>query len=384
MIDRRRHLATLARLVDRYPVVGILGARQVGKTTIARQIAEGFEESNLFDLEDPADLARLAEPKLALQDLRGLVVIDEVQRRPELFPILRVLVDRPEGRAKFLVLGSASPDLLAQTSETLAGRIVYHQLGGFALDEVGPDAVRPLWLRGGFPRSFLAKNDEESGEWRRSFIRTFLERDLPQLGVKIPSETLRSFWTMLAHFHGQVWNGAELARAFAVAESTVRRYLEVFTGALVLRRLNPWFENLAKRQVRSPKVYVADSGLLHTLLNLETMTDVERHPKVGASWEGFAVSEVVTRLGARADEIYFWGTHGGAELDLLVVRGNRRLGFELKRTDAPKVTASMHSALAALRLDRLDVVHAGEHTFPLAENVRAVAIARLWTDLDPL
>ncbi|HYL04909.1 MAG TPA: ATP-binding protein [Thermoanaerobaculia bacterium] len=385
-VERRRHLDSLARLLDRYPVVGLLGARQVGKTTLARDFAasRGAPPATFFDLEDAADLARLAEPILTLRDLDGLVVIDEVQRRPELFPALRVLADRPAAAARFLILGSASPALLKQTSESLAGRIFYYELDGFSLDEVGTGVRDRLWVRGGFPRSFLSGSDDESAEWRRGFIRTFLERDLPQLGVTVPTETLRRFWTMLAHYHGQVWNGAEIARAFGIAGTTVRRYLDVLTAALVLRQLQPWFANIAKRQVRSPKIFIADSGLLHSLLNLETLHDLEGHPKVGASWEGFAIGEVLVRLGARAEEAFFWATHGGAELDLLVVRGRQRLGFECKRTDAPRLSQSIRSALADLKLDRVDVVHAGEHTFPLAERVRALALSRLYEDLEPL
>ena len=384
-IERRRHLDALSRLLARFPVVGLLGARQVGKTTLARELAARHgEPAAFFDLEDPADLARLAEPMMALRPTRGLVVIDEVQRRPDLFPTLRVLADRPGAPARFLVLGSASPDLLRQSSESLAGRIAYHGLDGFALDEVGIGARDRLWVRGGFPRSFLAASDDESAEWRRSFIRTFLERDLPQLGVTIPAETLRRFWTMLAHYHGQVWNGAEMARAFGIAGTTVRRYLDIFTAALVLRQLQPWHANVAKRQVRSPKVYLADSGLLHALLGLDTLHDLEGHPKVGASWEGFALSQVLVRLGARTEEAFFWATHGGAELDLLVVRGKLRLGFECKRTAAPRLSRSIHSALADLALERLDVVHAGDHTFALAERVRALALSRLNDDLQPL
>jgi predicted AAA+ superfamily ATPase len=385
LVERTRHREELQGLLERHPVVAILGARQVGKTTLARQLAVGFDGPvSFFDLEDPTDLARLAEPMLALRDLRGLIVIDEVQRRPDLFPVLRVLADRMERTARFLILGSASPELLQQTSESLAGRIFYYELGGFDLDEVGVAARERLWLRGGFPRSFLAEPDRASAKWRRGFVRTFLERDLPGLGIQVPPEALRRFWTMIAHYHGQVWNGAELARAFGVSAMTVRRYLDLLTSALVLRQLSPWFENLGKRQVKSPKVYVADSGLLHTLLNLETREDVEGHPKVGASWEGFVLREVVERLGARPEEIFFWATHAGAELDLLVVRGQRRLGFELKRTAAPRMTPSIRTALDDLRLERVDVVYPGEHTFPLTERVRALALPRLYEDLEPL
>lgn len=385
LIERRRHLKVLEGLLERHPVVGILGARQVGKTTLARQLAALYDGPfSFFDLEDPTDQARLAEPMLALRDLRGLVVIDEVQRRPELFPVLRVLADRPERTARFLVLGSASPELLQQTSESLAGRIFYHDLGGFDLDEVGVGSSERLWLRGGFPRSFLAESDGASAEWRRGFVRTFLERDLPELGIQIPAETVRRFWTMIAHYHGQVWNGAELARAFGVSGVTVRRYLDLLTSALVLRQLPPWFENLGKRQVKSPKVYVADSGLLHTLLGLTGRDDVEGHPKIGASWEGFVLREVVERLGARPEEVFFWATHAGAELDLLIVRGRRRLGFELKRTAAPRMTPSIRTARDDLQLERVDVVYPGEHTFPLADRVRALALPRLYEDLEPL
>lgn len=346
---------------------------------------ERFEgPATRLDLEDPEDLARLEEPKLALAHLEGLVVIDEVQRRPDLFPVLRVLVDRPRAKTRFLIVGSASPELLRQSSETLAGRIVHHELDGLALDEVGIGNADSLWLRGGFPRSFLAASPEVSAEWRRAFARTFLERDIPELGIRIPGTTLHRFWRMLAHYHAQVWNGAELGRAFGVSATTVRRYLDLLTGALVVRQLPPWYANLGKRQVRSPKVYVADTGLLHTLLGIETREALEGHPKVGASWEGFALHEVVLRIGARPEECYFWATHAGAELDLLVVRGQRRLGFEIKRTTSPSVTRSMHSARESLGLDRLDVVHAGETTFPLAPGIRAVAFARLADDLQEL
>jgi len=384
-LQRSRHLETLEGFLRRFPVVGILGARQVGKTTLARElVARSAQPATFFDLEDPADLGRLAEPMLALRELRDLVVIDEVQRFPDLYPVLRVLADRPGTPARFLVLGSASPELLRQTSESLAGRIVYHELGGFALDEVGMGAARELWVRGGFPLSFLAPSDSLSAEWRRGFVRTFLERDLPQLGVTIAPELLRRFWTMVAHYHGQVWNGAELARAFGMSEPTVRRYLDLLTSALVLRQLPPWYESLGKRQVKSPKVYVTDSGLLHTLLNAETYEDVTSHPKVGASWEGFVLGELLVRLGARLEECYFWATHAGAELDLLIVRGRRRLGFEIKRTETPRLTPSVRTALSDLKLDRVDVIHAGEHTFPLAEKVRAVALGRLYEDVLPL
>lgn len=384
MIERRRHLGRVAELLRTHPVVAILGARQVGKTTLARELAAAFGGPvTRFDLEDPDELARLAEPKLALDRLEGLVVLDEVQRRPELFPVLRVLVDREGRDTRFLVLGSAGPDLLRQSSETLAGRIAYHELGGFALDEVGLEAADRLWLRGGFPPSFLSRSDVDSFEWRRGFVRTFLERDLPALGVQVPAPTLHRFWRMLAHYHAQTWNGAELGRAFGVAATTVRRYLDILEAALVVRTVPPWFENIGKRQVRSPKVYIGDTGLLHALLGIEDRTDLEGHPKVGASWEAFVTRELVTHLDARPEELYFWATHAGAELDLLVVRGRRRWGFEIKRTTAPSSTRSMHAARVSLGLDGIDVIHAGEHTFPLADGIRAVAFSRLFADLKP-
>jgi predicted AAA+ superfamily ATPase len=385
IILRSRHLTRLHTLLAESPIVAIIGARQIGKTTLARQLAQQIAAPvTVFDLENPRDLARLEDPLLALEGLQGLVVLDEIQRRPELFPILRVLADRRPLPARFLVLGSASPDLLKQSSESLAGRIQYYQLGGFALDEITAGAVQQLWVRGGFPAAFLAPSLAASVRWRENFVQTFVERDLPQLGVRVPALTLRRFWTMMAHYHAQLWNGAELARAFGMSVSTVHRYLDTLTAALVLRQLPPWFENLGKRQVKAPKIYVADSGLLHTLLGVETAEDLERHPKVGASWEGFAMGEVMTRLSARPEQCFFWATHTGAELDLLVVRGSRRWGFEFKRTVAPRLTRSMHSALADLHLERLEVVHAGEQTFPLAANVRALALTRLLDDLEPL
>jgi len=384
-VRRKRHAAEVEGLLRRHPVVGVLGARQVGKTSLAAEVAARRRGPvTRFDLEDPSDRARLADPKLALQGLKGLVVLDEVQLLPEVFPLLRVLADRPGTPARFLLLGSASPELARRTSESLAGRIAYHRLRGFSLEEVGAEAVDTLWLRGAFPRAFLAGSDADAAEWLRSFIGTFLARDIPQLGIGIPAETLGRFWRMLAHWHGQEWNASEFGRAFGVADHTVRRYLDLLAGAFVVRVLPPWSENLAKRQVKSPKVYVADAGLVHALLGVGTMDDLLSHPKVGASWEGFAIEEVISRTGARPEECFFWGTHGGAELDLLLVRGRRRVGFEVKRTSAPAMTPSMRSALADLRLDRLYVVHAGRDTFPLAERVTAVPLSRLLRVVPPL
>ncbi len=311
------------------------------------------------------------------------MIIDEVQRRPDLFPVLRVLVDRTNVDVRFLVLGSAAPDLLQQGSETLAGRIAFHDLGGFAVDEVGMECASTLWLRGGFPRSFLAASDEASTEWRREFTRTFVERDLPQLGSRVATATIRRFWSMLAHHHAQVWNGAELSRALGVGATTVRRYFDLLTGSLVVRALQPFYENIGKRQVKSPKLYITDTGLLHTLLGVESVRQLERHPKVGASWEGFVLGEIERRLGIGPEERFFWGTHAGAELDLLVMRGGRRLGFEIKRTTSPRTTRSMHAALDSLGLERLYVVHAGEHSFQMHDRIEALAFARLDEDLAP-
>jgi len=384
-IPRTEHIATLVGRLRRFPVVALLGARQVGKTTLARELARGFRGgSTMFDLERAADVALLDDPELALRDLGGLVVLDEVQRRPDIFPTLRVLADRQPLPARFLVLGSASPALLRQASESLAGRISFHELPGLSLAEVGADKLARLWLRGSFPRAFTARSDAASFEWRQEFVRTFLERDLPQLGSQVPAPTLGRFWAMLAHAHGNVWNGSEFGRAFGVAHTTVGRYLDLLSGAFVVRQLPPWSEGLAKRQVKSPKVYVADSGLLHALLDVRDRGALVRHPKVGASWEGFGIQAVIDRLGARREECFFWGTYAGAELDLLVVRGSVRLGFEFKRTVAPKVTPSMRIALESLRLKRLYVVHAGERSADLGKGIRAVGVERLLEDLEPL
>ena len=337
-----------------------------------------------FDLESEADARRLSDASHALSHLRGLVVLDEIQRRPALFETLRVLADRPRRPARFLVLGSASPRLLKQSSETLAGRIAFHELPGLAIDEVTPRNLDRLWLRGGFPRAYLARSNDESARWRRDFIKTFLERDLPLLDVRTPPPTLSRFWSMLAHVHGQTLNWSELGRSLGVADTTVRSYLDALEGSLVVSTLKPWHENISKRQVKSPKVYIRDSGLLHTLLDIESRDDLERHPRCGASWEGYIVQQIVQRLGARPEQCFFWATHGGAELDLLVVARSRRLGFEVKLTDAPAVTASMHSALVDLRLDSLDVVHAGATTYPLQSRTRAVSARRILADIAPL
>ena len=385
MIDRPFHHAELLAYLDEFPVVAILGARQVGKSTLARTIAAADPGPvSFFDLEDPIDLSRLDDAGNALRPLTGLVVIDEVQRRPDTFPLLRVLADRPNRPARFLLLGSAAPDLRKQGAESLAGRMATYRLGGLALSEVGVTGWQRLWQRGGWPRSFLSATHASSARWRREFVTTFLERDAPQLGITVPAETLRRFWTMLAHWHGQVWNAAEFARAFGVSGHAIRRYIDALVSTFVVRQLQPWHENVGKRQIKAPKVYIADSGLLHTLLGLGDPEAVLRHPKVGASWEGFAMQEVIARVGARADECFFWATHNGAELDLLLVRGNLRLGFEFKLSEAPRPTQSMRVAQADLALDQLYVIHAGERTWEMAPGIRAVPLCHIFEDVSPL
>jgi len=362
----------LRRALARERVVALVGPRQAGKTTLARRIvAPG--SGNYFDLEDPLDVSRLAEPMTTLSALRGIVVIDEVQRRPDLFPVLRVLADRHPIRARFLVLGSASPGLLQQSAESLAGRIEVIETTGFGLEDVGGGAALDRhWRRGGFPRAYLARSEADSVSWRDQFVRTFLERDLPQLGIGIAAPALLRFWTMVAHYHGQVWSHAEPARSFGVSEPTIRRYLDVLTSVFLVRQLQPWHENLGKRQIKAPKVYVRDSGLLHRLLGIRTATDLQRHPKVGASWEGYVVEHILRAL--QPDEAAFWGTHGGAELDLLLFRRGRRYGVEVKRADAPHLTASMRNALADLNLDRLAVIYPGNKRYQLHPRVQAVPV----------
>lgn len=369
--ERLREAMSLA------PVVLLTGARRVGKSTLVRQVVE-VPTSNFFDMEDPRDQARLSEPELILPSLDGTVVIDEAQRRPDLFPILRVLADQHRQPGKFVVLGSASPDLVGLSAETLAGRVTLQELGGFRLADVGATNVDRLWVRGGMPRSYLLDTDKLSNRWRDDYIATFLERDLAQLGFRMPATTMRRFWTMLAHYHGQTWNGAELARALGVSEPTVRRYLDALTDALVVRQLQPWFTNSSKRQVRSPKIYIRDSGTLHRLLGIGDRDDLLGNPKAGASWEGFVIEQILM-MDAVTDP-WFWGTHGGAELDLLVNVKGRRIGLEIKRTARPTLTPSIRSAMANLDLDHVIVVHAGEHRFPLSAEVQAIPVAQLLTD----
>jgi uncharacterized protein len=376
MLERPTLAAALSAALGRSPAVAVVGPRQVGKTTLARQLAASWRgPTHWFDLEDPQVEAQLTAPLVALGGLGGLVVIDEVQHAPDLFKVLRVLIDRPGAPARFLLLGSASPALLRQSSESLAGRIEVLEAGGFTLDETGAAAADTLWWRGGFPRSFMAGGDEASRVWRREFIRTAVERDLPQLGMNVAAPAIYRFWSMLAHWHGQVWNAAEPARSLGVNESTVRRYLDWLTQAFFVRQLQPWFANTAKRQVKAPKIYLRDTGLLHELLGVADPGALARHPKSGASWEGFALDQVL-RI-TRPDEAYFWATHAGAELDLLMLKDGRRVGVEFKRSDAPTLTPSMRSALADLELDALYVVYPGTRRYHLADRTEAVPLTAL-------
>lgn len=381
-IHRGRHISAVRRLLAEFPVVAVTGARQVGKTTLARQLSLEFRSRvQRFDLEDPDEAALLDDPSLALRRLTGLVILDEVQRVPDLFPLLRVLADRRTLPARFLVLGSASPDLLRQSSESLAGRIAYYELPGLDPTEPGGLSLDRHWLRGGFPRAFLAEGDAAAFRWLSQFTRTFIERDLPALGIRTPPRTLDRFWGMLAHWHGQVWNGAEFGRAFGVSDTTARRYLDQLTSALVIRQLRPWFANVGKREVRSPKVYVRDSGVVHHLLGVKSLESVLRHPKCGASWEGWVLEQLAALLELEPREMFFWGLHTGAELDLLVHRDGRLTGYEIKRSSVPKMTRSIHSALALLNPAEIVVIHAGERAYELADRVRAIPAEQMFASL---
>ena len=377
MIDRLQWYNRIQTALERSRVVTLVGPRQCGKTTLAREFVEEASV-NYFDLEDPVSLTRLDEPMTALGSLQGLIVIDEIQRRPELFPVLRVLVDRRSFKGQFLILGSASGDLLRQSSETLAGRMETLHLRGFSLQELGKDAQQKHWLRGGFPLSYLARSEADSLVWRKEFIQTLLERDFPQWGIRTAATTLWRFWTMLAHYHGQTWNAAEFARAMGVSESTIRRYLDLLSDAFMVRQLKPWHANIRKRQVKSPKIYIHDSGLLHQLLGIANERDLLTHPKIGASWEGYVIEEVLSAL--QADDAWFWATHQGAEIDLLVQKNGQILGVECKRTDAPRMTSSIRIALTDLKLDRVIVVYPGDRRFSLADQVEAMPLKDITTD----
>lgn len=373
MIPRTRIHSRIASALGRSPIVALVGPRQVGKTTLARAFVVE-EAPNYFDLEDPASMARLAEPKTALGDLRGLVVIDEIQRAPHLFPVLRVLADRPDTPARFLLLGSASPALLRQSSESLAGRIEVIEIDGFGLDEVGLAQADHLWLRGGFPRAYLATSIADVRAWRKQYLLALTERDLPQQGISLPPAAMMRFLIMLAHYHGQTWNAAEPARSLGIGETTVRRYLDVLAGTYLLRVLTPWHANVGKRQVKAPKLYWRDSGLLHQLLGIGDRDALLANPRCGASWEGFALESLIQALAP--DESYFWATHTGAELDALFIRDGRRLGVEIKRADAPRLTPSMRHAMTDLELDWLWVVYPGKHAYSLGERIQVLPLGQ--------
>jgi len=368
MIPRDPYLDRLSRAVKRSPITALLGPRQCGKTTLARIFGQE-RQATYFDLESPLDQRRLENPIMMLESLSGLVILDEIQAMSTLFNALRILADRPDGKARFLILGSASPGIIRNVSETLAGRIEFVELSGFCLQEVGNNVWETLWLRGGFPRSFLSASEEDSLVWREGFIRTFLERDIPQLGITIPAAAMRRFWTMLAHYHGQTWNASELARSMGLSDKTVRTYLDILTGTFMVRQLQPWHENIRKRQVKSPKVYLRDSGILHSLLTLSDRHSLLGYPKAGASWEGFAIEQFL--LAMRPAEAFFWATSNGAEIDLFFLHQGRRYGVEAKFTEAPRMTRSMRIALEDLHLDHLWVLYPGPHIYPLHEKITA-------------
>ncbi|USO02720.1 MAG: ATP-binding protein [Alphaproteobacteria bacterium] len=359
-----------------HPIVGLLGPRQCGKTTLARQYISHFPDSNYFDLEDPEDLSKLEHPKRALENLEGLIVIDEVQKRPKLFELLRVLVDRPNNKAKFLILGSASRDLLMQSSETLAGRIEYIELPPFSLFEV--DDMRKLWLRGGYPKAYLADTNEQATQWIKAYEKTFLERDIPSFGFQIAPSKMRRFWMMLAHYHGQIMNASEIGNSLDISHKTVKHYVDILSDTLMIRVLQPWHENIKKRQVKMPKIYFRDSGVFHYLLGIK---DIYTHPKMGASWEGFALEQIIRIYQLKGeDHFYFWAVHSGAELDLLIIHEGRRIGFEFKMADAPRLTHSMKVARDLLKLDQLYVVYPGEKSYFLDEGIDVVPLLE-WTTL---
>ena len=374
MIKRPDYLELLQTATRRSPITALLGPRQTGKTTLAHMFAEN-KPATFFDLESIPDQRRLQNPELVLGNMEGFVILDEIQLMPELFGTLRVLVDRPGQKARFIILGSASPEIIRNASETFAGRIECVDLNGFDLAEVGSSNWESLWIRGGFPRSYLAKNETDSLTWREGFIRTFLERDIPQLGIQIPATAMRRFWTMLAHYHAQTWNASELSRAMGLSDKTVRGYLDILTGAFMVRQLQPWYENISKRQVRAPKVYLRDSGLLHSLLDVQDRHTLFGHPKVGASWEGYVIEQVLQIL--RPSEAYYWAVHNSAELDLLLFHKGKRYGMEVKFSEAPEITRSMQTALHDLDLSHLWVIYPGGDAYQVEKKISVLPLQKI-------
>lgn len=376
MIKRDYFFESLEKAVRRSPVVALLGPRQCGKTTLSKAFIDG-RKAHRFDLESQADIARLQNAELVLGSLDGIVVIDEIQVMPQLFPVLRLLVDDASCRTRFLILGSASPQIIRKVSESLAGRVEFIELAGFNITEAGSRTWKKLWTRGGFPRSFLARSEEDSLVWREGFIKTFLEQDIPQLGINIPAAAMRRFWTMLAHYHGQVWNASEIGRSMGLSDKTVRSYLDILSGTYMIRQLQPWHENISKRQIKAPKIYFRDSGLLHSLLGLGGMHSLLAHPRLGASWEGFVIEQAIQLI--RPSEAFFWGTHTGSEIDLFFIQAGKRYGLEVKLTEAPTMTKSMHTALEELGIDHLWIIHPGKHSYPVHKRITALQFQELHT-----
>ncbi|MBF0406161.1 MAG: ATP-binding protein [Candidatus Riflebacteria bacterium] len=374
MINRPKYIKQIEKALKRSPVVAILGPRQCGKTTLARQFSSG-RKTFFFDLESSVDDFRLQNPEMALGELTGLIVLDEIQRKPELFNVLRILADRPGKHAKFLILGSASPGIVRYASESLAGRVEFIEVSGFELSETGVMDEKKLWMRGGFPRSFLSKSNENSVKWRENFIQTFLERDLPSLGLKIPAVAMRKFWTMLAHYHGQIWSASDLSRSLGLSDHTIKRYLDLLTGTFMIRQLQPWYENISKRQVKSPKIYFRDSGIFHSFLSIYDKNALMSHPKVGASWEGFAIEETMRAL--KPADAYFWASHTGAELDLMIISNGKKYGFEYKFSETPKATRSMQIAIEDLNLSHLWIVYPGKQSVKIDKQITVLPLSDL-------
>ncbi len=374
-MERNSYQKQIQTALKSFPIVALLGARQIGKTTLSRLFTSKFR----FDLENPTDLAQLENPKIILEKLKGLVVIDEIQRKPELFPLLRFLVDRPQNNLKILILGSASRDLIRQSSESLAGRIFYKTIFGFDLTEIknpGSEWER-LWMRGTFPISFLSKSDSISYTWREQYITTFLERDIPQLGIRVPAATLRRFWIMLSHYHGQLVNYSELSKSLGISESTVKAYLDILVGTFMILRIQPWYENLGKRLTKQSKIFIQDSGIFHRLQSIETKKNLQTHPKLGASFEGFVIQQVISISNLATENFFFYRTYQGTELDLFWMQKGKRYGLEIKYSDAPAITKSMIIAIQDLKLHRLYVVYPGQDAYPLAKNVMVLPVHQI-------